>query len=175
MMSKYNFCPQCGWPLNVTLTGPAACVRCRWSHYDNPIPVAVVLASTLGDPDRKILMVRRGRMPCAGEWALPGGYIDRHEIPKVAACREVLEEAGVTVRLEKLLCACNPMPGEVNQIIISYLGRITEGVPAAGDDATEAMLFKMEDCPTPCFRSHRMLVKKWWDGRLGELTGKDLD
>jgi ADP-ribose pyrophosphatase YjhB (NUDIX family) len=139
------------------------------------MPVVAVLAATLGDQSRSIIMVKRGIPPFKGEWCLPCGYINRHEIPKVAAVREMQEETGLTVRLEKILCVCNPMPGEINQITISYLARIAEGSLKAGDDAEDVQIFRKENCPTPCFRSHNMLVEKWWDGRLGDVTGKDLD
>lgn len=182
-MKTPKYCPMCGgtltWPgsctaLKLTDDGLMTCGKCNWVHYDNPIPVGVVLASTYGDESRSIVMVKRGNPPFVGEWALPGGYINKHEIPKVGACREMKEETGLIVRLEKLLCVCNPMPGEVNQIIISYLGRIADGTLKAGDDAQDVQLFRKDNCPVPCFRSHKMLVERWWNGEWN-LTGNDLD
>lgn len=173
-----KYCPICGsdklnWPYDHPSV--ISCTGCKWVDYQNPIPVAAVLASNQGDPERKIVMVKRGIPPFKGEWCLPCGYMNQHEIPKDAACREMMEETGLVVRLEKILCVCNPMPGEINQITISYLARITGGELVQGDDAAEAKYFTQADCPTACFRSNRMLIEKWWAGRFGEITGVDLD
>jgi ADP-ribose pyrophosphatase YjhB (NUDIX family) len=152
-----------------------SCNTCKWTDYENPVPVAAVMISRLGDPERKIALVQRGIPPFKGQWCLPCGYVNKHEIPKVAAVREAKEETGLTIRLEKILCVCNPMPGELNQITISYLARVADGVLKAGDDAQDAQWFGKDDCPKSCFRSHQMLIEKWWEGRLGEITGVDLD
>jgi 8-oxo-dGTP diphosphatase len=173
-----QFCPMCGSEMNYKqLSGLSpSCNTCKWTDYENPVPVACVLASYKGDPLRRVVMVKRGVPPFKGEWCLPCGYMNKHEIPKDAACREMKEETGLEVRLEKILCVCNPMPREINQITVSYLARITsdEINLKNGDDAEDARLFG-DVYPTPCFRSHKMLMDKWWAGRLGEITGVDLD
>ncbi|MFE2379515.1 GNAT family N-acetyltransferase [Streptomyces sp. NPDC059398] len=43
----------------------------------------------------EVLLVERGREPYRGDWALPGGKVERHESPEDAACRELAEEAGL--------------------------------------------------------------------------------
>ncbi len=133
------------------------------------------MISDYEDPFHSIVLVKRKNPPFVGQWCLPCGYINRYEIPKAAAVREVLEETGLVIRLEKLLCCCSPMPGEINQITISYLARPEGGKLCAGDDASEVRYFAETDCPPVCFRSHQMLISKWWTGRLGEITGQDLD
>lgn len=125
-----------------------------------------------------ILIVQRGVQPFKGKWCLPCGYMNKHDHPKEAAVREVLEETGVEVRLEKLLCVCNPMPGEINQMTIHYLGRPIGGEleKEGGDDAAAAMYAtkeKIEELGGLCFRSHRMVAEKWFEGATGPITGQD--
>jgi 8-oxo-dGTP diphosphatase len=43
-----------------------------------------------------VLLVRRGRPPSLGDWALPGGGQKLGETAEAAARRELLEETGVT-------------------------------------------------------------------------------
>ena len=109
-----------------------------------------------------------------GEWCLPCGHLTRHSHPKAEGVRETLEETGIDVRIEKILCVCNPMPGEVNQIVISYLARQVGGALKFGDDASNVGVFPSWAMPELCFRSHRMLKDQWFAGNLGQLTGKDL-
>lgn len=44
-----------------------------------------------------VLMIRRGRAPGKGLWALPGGHIDPYERAELAVVRELREEAGLTL------------------------------------------------------------------------------
>ena len=45
----------------------------------------------------KVLLVQRGRPPKQDFWALPGGLVETGERCADAACREVLEETGLSV------------------------------------------------------------------------------
>ena len=52
------------------------------------------------DRDGRILMVRE--TADAGRWTLPGGWADVNQSPSECVAREVLEEAGIEVRVRKL-------------------------------------------------------------------------
>src|SRR5436853_4592893 len=47
--------------------------------------------------ENKILLVKRGREPLKGEWALPGGIVETGETMVEAVKREIFEETGLTV------------------------------------------------------------------------------
>jgi ADP-ribose pyrophosphatase YjhB (NUDIX family) len=189
-MSKYEkpfiYCPYCGKRLDLIVKGRKAC-RCGFVHWDSPKPVVVCVVpmqhrwlrragiSTRGIPDGGLLTVKRGAAPYKGRWCLPCGYMDRHGHPKAEAAREVREETGIIVRIEKIISTCNPLPGEVNITAIHYLARPVGGKLKAGDDAVDARVFTPEDMPTLCFHSHRTLHDLWYRGDLGRLTGKDLE
>jgi ADP-ribose pyrophosphatase YjhB (NUDIX family) len=184
-MSRYAFCPHCARALRLNKEGLPSCV-CGFTHWDNPVPVVACLVPMQREwlkkthlpyeefPDDGVLLVQRNRAPFAGEWCLPCGFMNKHGHPKEEATREVFEETGVHVRIEKMLCACNPMPGEINQIVISYLARPIGGILRAGDDARDARVFSRDDAPDLCFRSHQMLLDHWFGGHISGLTGVDL-
>jgi 8-oxo-dGTP diphosphatase len=61
----------------------------------------VVMAQRQGQP--QVLLIRRGKLPFEGCWALPGGYVEPYEPLEAAARRELWEETGAEPRrLEQL-------------------------------------------------------------------------
>jgi len=58
--------------------------------------------------DTRAIIVRQGKILMVREaddklWSLPGGWADVGDSPSDAVCREVVEETGLTVSVEKLL------------------------------------------------------------------------
>jgi 8-oxo-dGTP diphosphatase len=53
---------------------------------------AVVFAA---GPPPKVLLIQRARPPFAGQWAIPGGFVDMDERIASGAARELAEETGV--------------------------------------------------------------------------------
>jgi 8-oxo-dGTP diphosphatase len=51
----------------------------------------------------KVLLLLRRHPPNAGMWSLPGGLVELGETPAAAVEREVKEETGLRVHVEKLL------------------------------------------------------------------------
>lgn len=50
--------------------------------------------------DGKLLMIQRWGKHGQGSWSVPGGWADSGEDPAESACREALEEVGLTIRPE---------------------------------------------------------------------------
>ncbi len=57
------------------------------------VTVDVVLFANVQPPE--VLLIQRGHPPFAGQWALPGGFVETDERVAVAAARELAEEAGI--------------------------------------------------------------------------------
>ncbi len=53
--------------------------------------------------DNKILMIKRAKEEGNLVWAFPGGKVEEAETLEDACIREVFEETGITVEIEKLL------------------------------------------------------------------------
>jgi ADP-ribose pyrophosphatase YjhB (NUDIX family) len=80
--------------------------------------------------DGQILLIKRLRPPEAGCWSLPGGKVDFLERVADAVVREIGEEVGVAVALERMLGVVE-LVGLDDQHWVSpiYLARIVAGEP----------------------------------------------
>lgn len=57
---------------------------------------AIIYRVSPTEPHRtEVLLIKRKNEPFKGKWALPGGYMEPHEIPEQTVFREVFEETGI--------------------------------------------------------------------------------
>lgn len=87
-----------------------------------------------------MLLVRRGRAPFRGRWALPGGFVEDAETTEQAVARELLEETGLVARAGALVGVYS-RPGRDprgSTVTIAYRMVGTPGTPRGGDDAASA-------------------------------------
>src|SRR6185436_2144825 len=143
----YSFCPLCGADLelrSIKTTEPdrLVCVRCGFIFYQDP---KVAVGTILQNEDNHILLLRRAIEPGYGKWVFPGGYVDRGELVPVAAVREAREEAGLEVRIDRLLNVYS-YPGRA-PVIIVYVATIMGGTLAIDDESTEAKFFPPDMIP----------------------------
>ncbi len=91
------------------------------------------------DRDR-ILLVRRGRSPFRGRWALPGGFVETDETVEAAVARELHEETGLRARPRAIVGVYSgphrDPRGPTTTVAFLMTGRA--GAPTGGDDATTA-------------------------------------
>lgn len=66
---------------------------------NTPLPVVLVVAVALVDPDGRVLIAQRPQgKSMAGLWEFPGGKVEAGERPEDALIRELAEELGITVK-----------------------------------------------------------------------------
>ena len=137
MIIRPTWCPGCASKLRTRRLGPRNelhphCPACGFVHYDNPVPCVGVLVMH----DGRLLLGKRRQNPFRGWWNVLGGFVEGREHPEETAVREVLEEAGVEVRLEGLQGIYIDRYGKTPEITMNlvYRGTLISGEPQAGDD-----------------------------------------
>lgn len=101
--------------------------------------------------DGKILIVRRGSEPGKGKWSVPGGLVELGETVEQAVVREVREECGLDVEVDKLIDIVDSMTFDKNGrlkyhfIILDFFVKIKGGKLRPGDDAKEALWVPLEE------------------------------
>ena len=92
-----------------------------------------------------VLLIRRGRAPSLGQWALPGGAQELGETAEAAARRELREESGLQagpMTLAAHVDSIHPDEGgaiRYHYTILDFAARWVGGEPVAGGDATDAV------------------------------------
>lgn len=138
--------------------------RRRQFCYDFPRPAVTVdvIIFTIRDDDLKVLLIRRGREPFQGRWAIPGGFVDMNEPLEEAARRELQEETGVRdVLLEQLAAFGDPHRdprGWVISIAYFVLLNAASLTIQAADDAADVGWFSMSALPPLAFDHDKILA-----------------
>jgi 8-oxo-dGTP diphosphatase len=103
----------------------------------------------------EVLLIRRRDAPFAGQWALPGGFVEPGETLKGAARREMQEETGIVVETLRQLAAYgapgrDPRGWTVSVVFWGWLPESNE-IAIAGDDAAEVGWWPVDTLPTLAF------------------------
>ncbi len=120
------------------------------SKYERPSVTADIIVFTIDDDDAlSLLLIRRGGYPYKGYWAIPGGFLNAGaESIDEAAARELRDETNVDhAFLQQLYTFGNPGRDPRTTVIsVAYTALIPKNELhiKAGDDASEAALFKIK-------------------------------
>ena len=103
--------------------------------------------SFVKDRRGRVLLVRRGRPPFRGMWALPGGFCEWKETTEECCARETLEETGITVAVGKLLGVYSDPNRDPrgHTVTVLYAARPIRGEAKGSDDAAEARWFTRKE------------------------------
>jgi ADP-ribose pyrophosphatase YjhB (NUDIX family) len=114
--------------------------------------------------DGKILLVQERS---DGGWTMPGGWGDVGETPSAMVRREVWEESGFEVRVDKLLAVydANRVPGELMEFYHAYkivfLCTITGGETRPSNETSAVDFFDLEHLPAlSSYRTNRGMLEE---------------
>jgi len=94
--------------------------------------------------DRSVLLVKRGKAPSDGKWAIPGGSVELGETLQQAAEREIFEETNIRIRAGQPVYTFDFIERDrqgviqFHYIIVDLAAEYLEGELMPGDDAAQA-------------------------------------
>jgi 8-oxo-dGTP diphosphatase len=157
-----NFCVECGTALEPRpafgKTRPV-CPECGKVHFDDP----KVAVGVVADIDGRIVLGKRAHEPMLGRWSFPSGFLDAGEVVEEAAVREVAEETGLEVRIDRLLGVYSTPGNRV--VFIAFAGTVVGGQLVAGEECLEVATFPPDALPEMAFPHDGEIMRAWSRGR----------
>ena len=134
--------------------------------YRYPRPALTVDAIIyVKDSERfSLLLIKRGREPFLGQWALPGGFVEMDELLEESCLRELKEETGLqlsNIRQYKVFDAVDRDPRGRTISVIFYAELESQKEVRGGDDAALARWFPFFDLPQMAF-DHYQIVQNFF-------------
>lgn len=132
--------------------------------YEYPRPaltVDVILVTQEDIPS--VLLIQRKHNPFEGKWAFPGGFLDMDEDLKTAALRELEEETNVSnIKVTQFktygTIDRDPRGRTVSVVFYAFIkGKLKTN---AGDDASKAEWFKLNEIPKLAF-DHDLIMNEF--------------
>lgn len=163
-MTEFRFCPLCATELELRpSSGPdedrLTCPNDGWVHYENPAPTAQAWI----DRDGEFLALRRAEEPLKGEWNMPGGFVEPDESGPEAIAREVREETGLEIEVERVIGIFSSRYGTGDDATpifdVAFRCRLVGGELAVSDESSDAAWFSLEAFPEPAFSGERQALE----------------
>ena len=85
-----------------------------------------IIVGGIIEKDNKILMVKEAKKKRYGKWNVPAGHLENGETIFEGAIREILEETGCKVRLNKVLPIMSKDIEDTTLIIITFTTELLE-------------------------------------------------
>ena len=102
-------------------------------------PTPEVCVGAVVVDDERLLLIRRGHGPAAGEWSIPGGRVEAGETVQEAVVRELAEETALEGVCGELIGWVERLDADHHFVILDFAVSLLEArEPTPGDDAVEA-------------------------------------
>lgn len=112
------------------------------ANTTNSVPVPVIgVGAIVFNKHMQVLLIQRNQAPAIGLWSIPGGKQEAGECLEQACSREVKEETGLEVVVEKIVAVVERQAEGFHYVIIDYLARLVDeenSIPTAQSDVADA-------------------------------------
>lgn len=104
---------------------------------------------TIFDEQRRVLLCHRRDLDV---WNLPGGRLERGELPVETAVRETREETGLEIAVERLVGVYAKT--DKDELVFVFSGKIVGGELAETDEADQCHYFYVGELPANTIPKH---------------------
>ena len=166
-LDVWRRCPLCAATVR-HLEGRVECSECGFVHYANPKATA---SAVIVDDEGRMMLSKRAVEPFAGQWDLPGGFLEEGEHPLDCLHRELREEAGVGLCDVEYLGVFMDRYGEGPNapwtLNLYWSARISDGSPEPADDVAELRFFAPDEIPYDelAFENLPDVISAWRGGQ----------
>jgi len=116
------------------------------------------------DDDGRVLCVQQNYPP--HEWTLPGGRVEPNESPLAALHREIMEETGCHIAIERYVGTYART--DADDLVLLFVARILErAVWAPNGEIADLGFFPPATLPEPMNSRHRLRIEDAVNGRSG--------
>ncbi len=114
-----------------------------------------------------ICLIKRGKLPYKGMYAIPGGFVEYGETTGQAAVREVEEETGLKTEITGLVGVFSDPKRDPrwHTITTAYHLEFKGGELRGGDDAAEARFLPVDDLPSDIAFDHHIIIEQALNNR----------
>ncbi|HUH99942.1 MAG TPA: NUDIX domain-containing protein [Nitrososphaerales archaeon] len=150
------------------------------SSREYPAHPLVGVGALIHDGDGRVLLIKRRFEPNEGRWSLPGGLLETGERLEQAARREVREELGVEVKIERLFQVSEEIIGDESGktrfhfVLVDYLAalerpweKITLSEESEGFEWFDPPAIEEMDVS----ENTKVIVRMYLAGRAGSQSG----
>ena len=110
---------------------------------------------------KQLLLVKEASL---GTWSLPGGWCDLFETPSEAIIKEVIQEAGIHIKVERLLGISDRIKYKTNkkwsEYAVMFLATIIEDTKVFGHEVSQVGFFDINNLPELSFKSNQEEIKR---------------
>ncbi len=168
--NRNAFCSICGEETLVKRGGQVRqCSKCDAEHYPRTDPVVITVVS---DKDRCLLGQSRGPLSLANMFSALAGFVDQGESIEEAVAREVMEEAGITIKNIRYHSS-QPWPFPSSLMIGCHADAVTTDISIDDEEMVDVRWFQRNEVlralqgasellvvPGPIAIAHH-LIKAW--------------
>jgi len=136
------------------------------SQFENGWRKPSVTADGIVLKGNEIVLIKRGKEPFKGSYALPGGFLNYGERLEECAVREVLEETGVKTKVVELVGIYSSPDRDPRGHFVTAVYHLEPvgGMLKAGDDAKDAEWVPLDKLPKFAF-DHGKIVQDFLSRR----------
>lgn len=116
----------------------------------------------------KVLLGKRKGSHGEGSWSLPGGHLNFNESFEECALREVKEETGLDIVVDRLISVSNDISYGKHYVTIGMLGKSKGGILGVKepDKCKEWGWFELDELPSPIFIPSEKVIKNYLSEKI---------